>query len=185
MDHRGHVLPSEGEQRGLRALSASLDALAEGAERDPDAAWGKTREVLEWLHFCDEAAADRLTPLRYYALRAASADGQAQAGLMLARGLVHHNHAAEVQDLIWKPTETLVMVDGAWKPMMTSVMVDGEWKPMVSSVAVRAWPRLDLLPRLPPGQKTHGRDVHYSQHVEGRALMDPLLAAQRFLVALP
>ncbi len=49
-------------------------------------------------------------------------------------------------------------------------------------VAVLVWSPLAELPA--STEPLHDRDTYYAQHVEGRGLMEPLLAAQRFLAGL-
>lgn len=163
-------------ENGLKSLSVELDALRQAvAARDTSEEWRLTRNVLSWLHYLDEVALKRLGKAAYHeTLRPQTPDGRTQAALMLLRAIAQH-HGPEVQTLVWRPVQVRT---GAGLRMTVSL---GGGEPVEVRTAITEWPALADLPS--SRDKAYGRDVFYAQHVQGKTLLEPLEAAQRFLVA--
>ncbi len=106
--------------------------------------------------------------------RRASEDGRTQAALTLVRGIAHH-HGSEVQAHVFRAAKMYVGDEEVVRVYL------GEAEASVG-FAVLVWSPLSALPI--STEKMHDRDAYYAQHVEGRGLMEPVVAAQRFLVGL-
>lgn len=133
------------------------------------------------MHTLDDQAHKRLGPDYRELTRRASEDGRTQAALTLVRGIAHH-HGSEVRALVLRETSLRVMRGGKLVEARKFVRGNGELVEARTRVAVTAWRPLAELP--PSMEKMHQRDVYYAQHVEGRGLLEPLVAAHRFLVGL-
>lgn len=133
------------------------------------------------LHVLDEAAVKRLGRDAYYGERAKTEDGRTQAALMLVRGIAHH-HLAEVQASMLRESKMFLVQAGGLVPAQTFQVRDGGLVPMSTHMMSRGWPPLSDLPA--STEPSHNRDRYYADHVEGKGLVQPLLAAQRFVTTL-
>lgn len=173
---------TEAERRGLQALGQAMTELRQAQEAgDESTVWRRTREVLNLMHSLDDQAHKRLGPGYRETLRRASEDGRTQAALTLVRGIAHH-HGSEVRALVLRETKTRVMLGGKLVETRSFVRLNGELVETTTRVAVTAWRPLSELPT--STEKLHDRDAYYRDHVEGRGLLEPLVAAQRFLTGL-
>lgn len=175
---------TEAEQRGLQVLGQAMDELRQAQEaRDESTVWRRTLEVLNLMHSLDDQAHKRLGKDYREVTRRATEDGRAQAALTLVRGIVHH-HGSEVQAPVWRRLGIFTArPNGERVEMRMYTARDGEYVPMEASTALAAWSPLSALPPSPE-KHLHDRDTYYAQHVEGLGLMEPLVAAQRFLAGL-
>ncbi len=183
-DVASQPVATESERRGLRALADRLGELQTAVSgRDAYKTWVLTREVLNWLHFLDEAARARLggKDAYYVQVRPNTEDGRTLGALTFVRGIVHH-HPADVQARIWRGARTFVRQNKDWAEVRTFHRVDDGWGEVTPYVAVWAWPALADLPE--SSEPKHSRDAYYVDHVEAKLLIEPLLAAQRFLTQL-
>lgn len=173
---------TEDEQQALRALEQAMQELGAGQSGgDELTIWRRTREVLELMHSLDDQAHKRLGRAYREVTRRATEDGRTPAALCLVRGIAHHQ-LSEVRALVLRETTRHVMLDGELVSTKRYVRINGELVETKTRVAVTAWRPLADLP--PSPEPLHDRDTYYAQHVEGRGLMEPLLAAQRSLAGL-
>lgn len=174
---------TDAERRGLQVLGLALQELRAALPglNEVDS-WRRTLEVLNLMHSLDDQAHRRLKAPYREVTRRATGDGRTQAALTLVRGIAHH-HGSEVQAGVWQSMGVFAAVDGAWVPMRISLAgPEGQDVPMQVATAVMVWRPLSDLPR--STEPMHDRDTYYAQHVQGRPLLEPLLAAERFLVGL-
>lgn len=120
----------------------------------------------------------------YYSERKQSEDGRTQAALMYVRGIVHHREANVAGELLTPLTLAgVVREDRSIEPIEhVWYFENGERVGLIGNMyeLSRPWPPLSQLPE-PLISEKHGRDSYYAAYVQGKALMEPLLAAERFL----
>ncbi len=179
------ALPTPGEQSTFQALGQAMEELraAQESQAEPVRVWRLTREVLNLMHSLDDQLHKRLGPDYREVTRRATEDGRTQAALTLVRGIAHH-HGSEVQALVWRGMELLAVEKDRLVPMKV-LFVEAEGSVEAQTFTMAAtWRPLSELPDSTEKQQLHDRDIYYARHVEGRGLMEPLLAAQRFLQGL-
>lgn len=201
---------TEAERRGLQALGQAMDELMQACqqggyrgtstalrrthhallqalgqtEQSPGneyTVWSRTMHVLNLMHSLDDQAHKRVGKDYRDVTRRGSEDGRTQAALTLVRGIAHH-HGSEVQALVWYRLATFTARGGEFVQATGQIAREGEYVPIDVSIASGTWRPLAELPSTT--EKTYDRDTYYAQHVEGRTLMEPLVAAQRFLAGL-
>lgn len=173
---------TDAERRGLQSLGQAMDELRQAQEaRDAFLVWRRTKAVLEDMHSLDDQAHKRLGPDYRKVNRRASEDGRTQAALTLVRGIAHH-HGSEVQALVWRGMEVLAVEKDRLVPMKVLFVEAEGYVEAQTFTSEVTWRPLSELPD--STEKLHGRDAYYARLVEGRDLMEPLVAAQRFLAEL-
>jgi hypothetical protein len=148
-----------------------VDAVAElrkwimsGDYRQPTA----FRYALGSLYELESMHRIRLTDSRYFAERAADADGQVVGGMIYARGLAVHKDS-DVADLIGR------------RPFTVGRSALGGGDTLRGPGVALVWIAFTALPS-PDNPEKHGRDAMYQQHVEGRDVLDTISDAERFFV---
>jgi hypothetical protein len=158
-----------------------LRAAEQAASRDELRVWRCTLEVLNLLHSLDDQAHKRIGPEYRAKIRRASEDGRTQAGLTLVRGIAHH-HGLDVRAIVWQPVGMFAVQAGELVPIRQYAVQEGKLVPMEVRTAAAVWRPLAELPQ--STERLHERDVYYKALVEGKGLIEPLVAAQRFLATL-
>jgi hypothetical protein len=182
------VPPTEDERLALAALGRAIDDLRRAhLAHDVELEWDRTRTVLNWLHSLDELTSARLGPTYKGSLRPADPEGRTQGALTLVRGLAHHRGARLKGQQVFRVEKTVSYFGGQALEVQDRVTFIGGQpfraaKPETVTMTTH-WRPLAELPPLHQKEK-HGRDVDYAQHVEGRPLMEPLLAAQRWVTRM-
>ena len=154
---------------------------AEEAQADPLRVWRLTLEVLNLMHSMDDQAHKRLGPDYREVTRRASEDGRTQAALTLVRGIAHH-HGSEVQALVWRGMEVLAFEKGRLVPMKVNFVEAESCVERSRSPSRRpGGPDRSCRPRQ---RSTCTTGTPITPGTSRGGLMEPLLAAQRFMVGL-
>ncbi len=178
------VPPTVGEQWTFQALAPALQELAAQPSSPEQLLWLRTWTVLGLMHSLDDQAKERVTKGRYYPLRAASDDGLTLAALTMVRDLAHHEGHQVQPAVVHRGMEVLAVAEGGLVPLKTYAVQDGGLVELQMTAPSVVWRPYAELPPWPRKQPLHDRDAYYRAHVEGRGLMEPLLAAHRFLAGL-
>jgi hypothetical protein len=178
--------PTPGEQWTFQALGPALEELEAQPSSPEHLLWLRTWTVLGLMHSLDDQAKKRITQAPYYRLRAASDDGLTLAALTMVRDLAHHEGHQVQPAEVHRGMEILAAVEGGLVPLAMFAVGDGGLVPLQITAPSVLWRPYAELPPWPTKRKRklHDRDAYYRCHVEGRSLMEPLRAAQRFLAGL-
>lgn len=167
-------------QTGLQeALERLRQRLADFEAGDPLVSLD---EVLAHLYSLDQYHANRLKDA-YWNQRKASPDGQTEAGLIYARGLIPHGQA-EVARLVTFTRKQNVHVLGRRGGVLGRRGGSFHYSRGASTSTELSWRPFDDLPRPNPGHPQHDKDVSYRQYVEGKPVMPTVEAAVRFMTSL-
>jgi hypothetical protein len=177
--------PTPGEQWTFQVLGPALDELEAQPPSAEHLLWLRTWTVLGLMHSMDDQAKERITKDPYYGLRAASDDGLTLAALTMVRDLAHHEGHRVEPALVHRGMELLAVEKGGLVPLKVYAVGDGGLVDLQMTAPSVLWrPYAELPPWPAKKHELYDRDTYYIGCVEGRGLMKPLRAAQRFLAGL-